>query len=43
MFKRAETIFYTLESNLMLQTDDILVVEGQLEPLKRLSKQFKSE
>ena len=43
LFKRAETIFYTLESNLMLQTGDILVVEGQLEPLKRLSKQFKSE
>lgn len=40
LFKRAETIFCTLESNLMLQTDDILVVEGQLEPLKRLSKQF---
>ncbi|WP_446893181.1 potassium channel family protein [Acinetobacter sp. NS4_7] len=43
LFKRAETIFCTLESNLMLQTGDILVVEGQLEPLKRLSKQFKSE
>ena len=40
LFKRGETVFYTLESNLMLQTGDILVVEGQLEALKRLSKQF---
>ncbi|ANF81718.1 potassium transporter TrkA [Acinetobacter sp. NCu2D-2] len=41
MHKRGEELQYSLDPNLILQTDDFLVVEGLLEPLRRLSKYFK--
>ena len=41
LHKRGSELNYTLDPHLILQTGDILVVEGLLEPLRRLSKQFK--
>ena len=41
MHKRGDTLQYSLDPHLILQTDDFLVVEGLLEPLRRLSKYFK--
>lgn len=42
LFKRDQEVQYCIDPNLILQENDILVVEGLLEPLRRLSKQFKS-
>lgn len=41
LHKRDEELLFTLDPQLILQTDDFLVVEGLLEPLRRLSKHFK--
>lgn len=41
MHKRGQQLQYSLDPNLILQTNDFLVVEGLLEPLRRLSKYFK--
>ncbi|OTG82583.1 potassium transporter TrkA [Acinetobacter sp. ANC 5054] len=42
LHKRGKDIQYNLDPNLVLQTGDILVVEGSIEPLRRLSKHFKA-
>lgn len=41
MHKRGKELQLSLDPNLILQEGDILVIEGLLEPLRRLSKQFK--
>ena len=41
LHKRGGEVSYSLDPQLILQEHDILVVEGLLEPLRRLSKQFK--
>jgi trk system potassium uptake protein len=41
LHKRGTDIQYCLDPNLILQQHDILVVEGHVEPLRRLSKHFK--
>lgn len=41
MHKRGNDLQYIIDPNLILQTNDFLVVEGLLEPLRRLSKHFK--
>ena len=41
LHKRGAEVNYTLDPQLILQSGDILIVEGLLEPLRRLSKQFK--
>lgn len=41
LHKRQGAVNYILDPQLILQEHDILVVEGLLEPLRRLSKQFK--
>lgn len=40
LHKRAKEISYSVDPNLILQEHDIIIVEGQLEPLRRLSKHF---
>lgn len=40
--KRGTDIQYSLDPNLILQTGDILIVEGLIEPLRRLAKHFKT-
>ena len=41
LHKRGKEIIYSIDPNLILQEGDILVVEGELEPLRKLSAQFK--
>lgn len=41
LHKRGSDVQYTLDPHLILQEGDILVIEGLLEPLRRLSKHFK--
>lgn len=41
LFKRGNQILFTIDPNLILQEGDILVVEGELEPLRKLSARFK--
>ncbi len=41
LHKRGTDIQYSLDPNLILQTGDILVIEGLIEPLRRLAKYFK--
>lgn len=41
LHKRGTTVQYSLDSHLLLQEGDILLVEGLLEPLRRLAKHFK--
>jgi trk system potassium uptake protein len=40
LHKREKEIIYSIDPNLVLQKDDVLVIEGALEPLRRLSKHF---
>lgn len=40
LHKRETELLFTIDPNLVLQQHDILVVEGQLESLRRLSKYF---
>ncbi|MFC6052560.1 potassium transporter TrkA [Acinetobacter sp. Ac_877] len=40
LHKREQEISYIIDPNLVLQEGDILVIEGALEPLRRLSKHF---
>ncbi|MCL6232590.1 MULTISPECIES: TrkA family potassium uptake protein [Acinetobacter] len=42
LHKRGTELQYSLDPNLILQTGDILVVEGLLEHLRRLAKHFKA-
>jgi len=42
LHKRGPEVHYVLDPNLALKTDDILIIEGLLEPLRRLSKHFKN-
>lgn len=42
LHKRGTELQYSLDPNLILQTGDILVVEGLLEHLRRLAKYFKA-
>lgn len=42
LYKRGKEVLFSIDPNMILQKGDILVVEGQLEPLRRLSKQFKT-
>lgn len=41
LHKRSKEILYNIDPNLILQEGDILVVEGELEPLRKLSARFK--
>ena len=41
LHKRGKEISYSIDPNLILQEGDILVVEGELEPLRKLSARFK--
>lgn len=41
LHKRGKEILYSIDPNLILQEGDILVVEGELEPLRKLSARFK--
>lgn len=41
LFKRGTEILYNIDPDLILQEGDILVVEGELEPLRKLSARFK--
>lgn len=43
LHKREKEINYLIDPNLILQIGDILVVEGSLEPLRRLSKHFSAK
>ncbi|NWK72993.1 TrkA family potassium uptake protein [Acinetobacter cumulans] len=43
LHKRGPEILFSIDPNMILQTNDILVVEGLLEPLRRLAKHFKTE
>lgn len=40
LHKREQEISYIIDPNLVLQDGDVLVIEGALEPLRRLSKYF---
>lgn len=40
LHKREQEISYIIDPNLVLQEGDVLVIEGALEPLRRLSKHF---
>ncbi len=42
LHKRGKDVLYSIDPNLILQVGDILVVEGLLETLRRLSARFKS-
>lgn len=42
LHKRGKEILFSIDPHLILQTGDIIVVEGLLEPLRRLSKHFKT-
>lgn len=42
MHKRGKEVVFSIDPNMILQKGDILVIEGLLEPLRRLSKHFKS-
>lgn len=42
LHKRGPVVQYILDPHLILKEDDILLVEGLLEPLRRLSKHFKN-
>ncbi|KGT46183.1 MULTISPECIES: TrkA family potassium uptake protein [Acinetobacter] len=42
LHKRGPEVQYVLDPNLVLKTNDILIIEGLLEPLRRLSKHFKN-
>lgn len=41
LHKRGKEILYSIDPDLILQEGDILVVEGELEPLRKLSARFK--
>jgi len=41
LHKRGKEILYNIDPNLILQEGDILVVEGEIEPLRKLSARFK--
>ena len=41
LFKRGNQILFTIDPNLTLQEGDILVVESELKPLRKLSARFK--
>ncbi|MFH7766524.1 potassium channel family protein [Acinetobacter sp. BSP-28] len=41
LHKRGKEVLYSIDPNLILQEGDILVVEGELEPLRKLSARFK--
>ncbi len=41
LHKRGKQVSYSIDPHLILQEGDILVVEGELEPLKKLSARFK--
>ena len=41
LHKRGKEILYSIDPNLILQIGDVLVVEGELEPLRKLSARFK--
>ncbi|RKG34038.1 potassium channel family protein [Acinetobacter tianfuensis] len=41
LHKRGKELLFSIDPNLILQTGDIIVVEGLIEPLRRLSKHFK--
>ncbi len=41
LHKRGSEVQYSLDPHLILQEGDILVIEGLLEPLRRLSRHFK--
>ena len=41
LHKRGKEILYSIDPNLILQMGDVLVVEGELEPLRKLSARFK--
>ncbi|MDY6450640.1 potassium channel family protein [Acinetobacter faecalis] len=40
LHKREQEIIYSIDPNLILQDGDVLVIEGSIEPLRRLSKHF---
>ena len=42
LHKRGPDILFNIDPNMVLQKGDVLVVEGLLEPLRKLSKQFKT-
>ena len=42
LHKRGKDVLYSIDPNLILQVGDILVVEGLVETLRRLSARFKS-
>ena len=42
LHKRGKEVLYSIDPNLILQVGDILVVEGLVETLRRLSARFKS-
>lgn len=41
LHKRGKDVLFSIDPNLILQVGDILVVEGELEPLRKLSARFK--
>jgi trk system potassium uptake protein TrkA len=41
LHKRGQDIVYRIDPNLILQVGDILIIEGKLEPLRKLSARFK--
>ena len=40
LYKRGKEILFNIDPNLVLQVGDILVVEGELEPLRKLYARF---
>ena len=43
LHKREQEIIYSIDPNLILQDGDVLVIEGSIEPLRRLSKHFNAK
>ena len=41
LHKRGKEVSYNIDPNLIMQEGDILVVEGEIEPLRKLSARFK--
>ncbi|WP_407304367.1 potassium channel family protein [Acinetobacter sp.] len=41
LFKRGNQVLFNIDPDLILQEGDIVVVEGELEPLRKLSARFK--
>lgn len=41
LHKRGKQVSYSIDPNLIMQEGDILIVEGEIEPLRKLSARFK--